>query len=248
MCKYLQSAVFLFGIGFAGSVIASGHPHWSYEGETAPQFWGKLDPSFNMCSTGKNQSPVDLQGFVESELVPLKMEYKASGNEIINNGHAIQVNYEPGSKMTAGDHSYELKQFHFHSPSENTINGKSFPLEAHFVHADGEGNLAVIAVMYEEGQASAELEKGWSKMPASAGAKESLATPFVDAAALMPADKDYYRFNGSLTTPPCSEGVLWIVMKKYGTVSKQQVEKFVATMKVPNNRPVQPLNARVVME
>ena len=247
MRKYLSAAVLILGIVSTGSVLASGQPHWSYQGDTAPQFWGNIDPAFSMCSAGKSQSPVDLKAFVESELVPLGIKYSASGKEVINNGHAIQVNYEPGSIAAVGEHSYELKQFHFHSPSENTIAGKSFPLEAHFVHADAAGNLAVIAVMYEEGPINGELEKAWKKMPVSAGGKDSLEAA-MDAAALLPADKDYYRFNGSLTTPPCSEGVLWIVMKKYGTVSREQIEKFVATMKGPNNRPVQPLNARVVME
>lgn len=163
---------------------------------------------------------------IEGDLPALKINYDKGGNEVVNNGHTIQVNYAPGSTMTAGGMSFELKQFHFHSPSENTIEGKSFPMEAHFVHADTDGNLAVIAVMFEPGKHNDELEKAWANMPMEEGRKVALADT-VDAKILLPDDHDYYRFNGSLTTPPCTEGVQWFVMKSSDSASTEQIEKFV---------------------
>jgi carbonic anhydrase len=143
--------------------------------------------------------------------------------------------------------TFELKQFHFHSPSENTINGKHFPLEAHLVHADKDGNLAVVAVMFREGAANALLAKLWEKMPGKAGDKNALRAG-VGVSQMLPAERDYYRFNGLLTTPPCSEGVWWLVIKKMATASKAQVEQFSRVIGHPNNRPVQPVNARVVLK
>jgi carbonic anhydrase len=226
---------------------AGDKPHWGYTGHEGPAHWGELSADYALCASGKNQSPVDLRGIVEGELPPLAIDYRKGGYEVVNNGHTIQVNYAPGSTLTVGGHSFELKQFHFHAPSENTIEGRSYPMEAHFVHADAQGNLAVVAVLYEAGEADAELKKVWQRMPHEAGASESLPEQ-VDAAALVSGDLDYYRFNGSLTTPPCSEGVTWIVLKTHPAVSVQQVERFAHTMHHDNNRPVQPLNARVVIQ
>lgn len=208
---------------------------------------GELAPEYATCSAGKNQSPINLTGMVEGDLPALKVNYKAGGNEVLNNGHTIQVNYAPGSTMTVGNRSFELKQFHFHSPSENTIEGHSYPMEAHFVHADKNGNLAVIAVMFKLGKHNSELEKAWARMPEENGQKHALENA-VDANILLPHDHAYYRFNGSLTTPPCSEGVNWFVMKFFDAASKEQIEKFVHFMYHDNNRPVQPVNARVVIQ
>lgn len=220
--------------------------HWGYSGEAAPENWSKLDPKFAVCGIGRNQSPIDLTGFVEAELKPLKLEYKAGASDIVNNGHTVQIDYAPGSALTVDGRRFELKQFHFHSPSENRIGGKQFPLEGHFVHADKDGNLAVVAVMFREGAANPFLAKLWEKMPAKAGEKAALPAG-LSAASLLPADRDYYRFNGSLTTPPCSEGVWWLVIKKTATVSKAQVEQFAKAVGFANNRPVQPVNARPVL-
>jgi carbonic anhydrase len=165
----------------------------------------------------------------------------------VNNGHSIQVNYNAGSTITVHGKAFELQQFHFHSPSENTIEGQSFPLEAHFVHADQKGNLAVIAVMFTSGTKNAELGKVWEQMPNRAGEKRPLPKS-INADLLLPKSRDYYRFNGSLTTPPCSEGVWWLVMKSSPTVSEEQIKKFTQTMGFPNNRPLQPINARVILK
>jgi carbonic anhydrase len=226
---------------------ASSPVHWGYSGHEGPEHWGDLDPAFALCGTGKNQSPIDLSGFVEADLAPIAFEYGAGAQGAINNGHTIQANVAPGSRITVDGHGFELKQFHFHSPSENLVDGRSFPMEAHLVHADADGNLAVVAVLFEEGEANPAVAAVWEKMPAEAGGKAALETA-ADPQGLLPADRDYYRFNGSLTTPPCSEGVWWLVMKQPVTVSKEQIAAFEAVMHHPNNRPVQPANARPVLK
>jgi len=240
----LASACLLFGsIAFAGG---HGAP-WGYTGDIGPEHWGDLDYRYIRCSTGKNQSPVNLTGMVEADLAPIEIAYGSTPVEVVNNGHTIQVNIAPGSTLTFYGQTFELKQFHFHTPSENKIDGKSFPLEAHFVHADKDGNLAVVALMFEEGDKNEVLEAFWSAMPENSDSKNKLENaPTPDK--LLPESKDYYYFNGSLTTPPCSEGVRWIVLKAAATVSKDQVEKFAHVMHHPNNRPVQPLNARKVLK
>jgi carbonic anhydrase len=206
-----------------------------------------LDPKYAICAEGKNQSPVDLAGMIKSDLKPITVNYQSGGKEIVNNGHSIQVNYHPGCTITVDGNEFELKQFHFHPPSENKIKGQSYPTEAHFVHADKKVRLAVIAVIFVFGKKHEELEKAWMHMPGSAGGKSALPKS-VDANLLLPSDHDYYRFNGSLTTPPCSEGVWWRVMKSYAAASKEQIDKFANTMQHPNNRPLQPANARPILK
>lgn len=221
--------------------------HWSYTGHESPEHWGSLDPKYSTCDKGVNQSPINLTKFIESELSPLNLSYQSGGHEVINNGHTIQVNYQPGSLLGVNGNDYELKQFHFHSPSENHINGKSYPLEAHLVHADKNGNLAVVGVMFEEGDENEALKEIWNIMPEKADSKNSLSST-VSVNDILPTNRDYYRFNGSLTTPPCSEGVLWLVMKQPITASKPQIEQFTNTIQHPNNRPLQGINARPVLK
>jgi carbonic anhydrase len=240
----LANVVTATGLCFIGAPAAA--QHWGYSGEAGPENWSKVDSKFAMCALGRNQSPIDLAGFVEAELTPLELAYKAGAAQIVNNGHTVQVNYAPGSTLTVSGRTFELKQFHFHSPSENKVAGRQFPLEGHLVHADKDGNLAVIAVMFQEGAANGLLGKLWEKMPAKAGEKADLPAG-LSAAQLLPAERDYYRFNGSLTTPPCSEGVWWLVMKKPASVSKAQVGQFAKTIGFANNRPIQPVNARPVL-
>jgi carbonic anhydrase len=227
------------GVGFA--------QHWGYSGEAGPENWSKLDAKYAMCGAGRNQSPVDLAGVVEADLKPLSFAYRPGATEIVNNGHTVQINYAAGSTVTVDGRGFELKQFHFHSPSENRIGGKQFPLEGHLVHADKEGNLAVVAVMFQQGGANPLLAKLWQTMPAKAGEKSALPAG-LRVAQMLPNNRDYYRFRGSLTTPPCSEGVWWLVLKRTATVSKAQVEQFSKTLGFANNRPVQSLNARTVLK
>lgn len=227
-------------------VVFAAAPHWEYSGEAGPAHWAKLTPEFGQCA-GSNQSPVDLSGLVEAKLAPLVLHYKAGGNTVVNNGHTVQVGYAPGSTLQLDGTRFELKQFHFHAPSENLIEGKSYPLEGHLVHVSDKGEIAVVAVMFEAGKANSALAAAWSALPAKVGEIQPLKTPLV-AEQLLPENRDYYRFSGSLTTPPCSEGVRWLVMKQPVEVSQAQIDAFKAVMHHPNNRPVQPLNGRVVLQ
>ncbi len=245
MSKVGSTAPLMAALAMAWSGTAFAQ-HWGYAGEAGPENWSKIDPKFAMCGIGRNQSPIDLRGFVESDLKPLKFAYKAGAADIVNNGHTVQIDYAAGSSLTVDGRTFELKQFHFHAPSENRIGGKQFPLEGHLVHADKDGNLAVVAVMFQEGAANPLLAKLWEKLPPKAGDKSALPAG-LSVSQLLPADRDYYRFNGSLTTPPCSEGVWWLVLKKPASASKAQVAQFSKTVGFSNNRPVQPVNARPVL-
>jgi carbonic anhydrase len=237
------AACVLFVSSFA---VAGEHEEWGYSGEDGPDHWGELKGAA-LCSAGRNQSPVDIRDMVSAKLAPLSFKYGSFASEVFNNGHTIQVAYAPGSQIAVNGHGYELKQFHFHAPSENLLGGKQFPLEAHFVHADADGNLAVIGVFFEEGTANAGLDKFWSDLPSHAGDKHPVAGK-VSAADLMPATRDYFRFSGSLTTPPCSEGVNWLVLKHPVTASAKQIEQFRTALGHTNARPVQPLNARLIVQ
>ncbi len=237
--------------------LASGHAiaeqssehksHWGYNGVNGPEHWGTLSSKYITCSAGANQSPVNLTNPIDADLTPLTMSYQAGSIQVANNGHTIQVNYHPGSTLSIDEHKFELKQFHFHSPSEHKIQGKSFPMEAHLVHADNKGHLAVVAVMFTEGAENKTLKQIWAKMPKNSDITNSL-NPAISVDGILPADRGYFRFNGSLTTPPCSEGVLWLVMKSPITASKEQIGQFTSTINHPNNRPIQPLNARAVIK
>lgn len=227
--------------------MASETPHWTYSGEEGPESWGKLAPEYSLCGSGKNQSPINLSGMIDAKLPAIKFAYTTAATEILNNGHTIQANFAPGNTLSVAGHEFQLKQVHFHAPSENLLKGKSFPMEGHMVHADKDGNLAVVAVMYKEGKDNPAIAKLWSQMPNKAGDKEALTTK-LQAAEMLPKNHDYFRFNGSLTTPPCSEGVMWLVMKTPVKAAKEQVEAFSHTLHHPNNRPVQPTNARPVLE
>jgi carbonic anhydrase len=228
------------------AAFAKSDIHWTYSGEAGPNEWARLTPEYSACD-GKNQSPINLTGFIKSDLKPIKFVYQAGGSEILNNGHTVQVNYAAGSSISVDGIQFELKQLHFHAPSENLIDGKSYPMEAHLVHADKDGNLAVIAVMIKEGHENKALSKIWSQMPKNADEKNVLSSPFA-AARLLPSRHSYYRFSGSLTTPPCTEGVRWLVMKDPISASREQVEAFSHAMHHPNNRPTQAVNSRLVLK
>ncbi|PCI59423.1 MAG: carbonic anhydrase [Gammaproteobacteria bacterium] len=229
------------------NVWAGEKAHWGYSGNTGPKNWAQLT-SENASCDGKNQSPINLTGFVEATTKPIKFNYQPkAGDEILNNGHTVQVNYQQGSSISVDGQKFALKQFHFHAPSENHINGHSFPLEMHLVHADDNGNLAVVAVMFEQGSANNELSNAWNNMPKHNGNKNTL-TPALSVKNLLPNNRDYYRFNGSLTTPPCSEGVRWLVMKDAMSASAQQISAFKAVLHEPNNRPIQAINARTILQ
>jgi len=247
MKKY--AVMMLLGGMLSGAVAgaAEHQVHWGYANNEGPEYWGSLSSKFALCDTGKNQSPIDLSGFTEAELAPLAFSYDTAVTELVNNGHTIQANYRPGSSLTVDGHTFELKQFHFHVPSENHIDGQSYPMEAHLVHADKDGNLAVVAVMFQLGEANPVVEALWQQLPLHAG-EEAEVNSTVNAETMLPESQDYYRFNGSLTTPPCTEGVWWLVMKQPVSVSQAQIDKFAEAIHHPNNRPVQALNARTVLK
>jgi carbonic anhydrase len=230
------------------SVAQESHPpHWAYSGPGDPTHWGKLDAAYSSCSTGHAQSPIDVKNAKPADLPALKIDYQAVPLNIIDNGHTIQVNYPPGSTLTVGDKTYTLKQFHFHHPAEEYINGKSFPLVAHLVHADAEGHLAVIAVLYEPGAANPLIDKLWKNLPAEKEKAQDVPSVSVQAQDLLPSDRGYYTFAGSLTTPPCSEGVAWYVLQSHATLSPEQIAVF-AKIYPKNARPIQATNGREILQ
>jgi len=220
---------------------------WGYEGDVAPTHWNTLDAQYATCGSGKNQSPVNITHTIKADLKPLQLHYSSTLAEVVNNGHTVQVNVNPGSTVSVEGETFALKQFHFHSPSENTIQGKSFPMEAHFVHANKAGQLLVIAAMFKSGNTNPALKQIWNQMPEKAGDKKLLNTKLT-AQDYLPGKLAYYRFNGSLTTPPCTEGVRWYVLKDAVTISADQASKFKHVMHHDNNRPVQTSNARVILQ
>lgn len=223
--------------------------HWAYEGEGGPQAWGKLKPEFNLCASGKRQSPIHIESSntLLGPAEPLQFNYWPSNGTVVNNGHTIQVDVDGDNAISVRGSTYRLVQFHFHHPSEERINYKTFAMVAHLVHRNAEGQLAVVAVLIEPGQASSFMQKVWTYMPLDNGDKVRMPPNLVDINEFLPKDQRYFQFMGSLTTPPCSEGVLWLVLKTPVTASREQVRMF--SQLFPNNaRPVQPVNARVVRE
>lgn len=193
---------------------------------------------------GREQSPVDLAGAQAAELPGVETDYEPSRATVVNNGHSVEVELEDGGSVRIGDTAYELVQFHFHAPSEHTIDGRSFPLEAHLVHKSADGRLAVIGLTVEEGAANAALDDALLYPPSHEGDERELADA-LDATDLLPADLRAYRYPGSLTTPPCSEGVSWLVVAEPVQLSRRQIAAF-TTLYPANARPVQPLHGRTI--
>lgn len=212
---------------------------WGYDGSHGPDHWGGVSQT---CANGVNQSPVDIEDAVPAKLSALEVSYQGKVTSLSNNGHTLQASVSGKNQLKVDGKTFTLKQFHFHTPSENLIRARQFPLEAHFVNADEQGNLAVVAVMFDTGAENAALKNLTQSLP-SEGVTANLKRPFA-VSALLPETEHYYRFNGSLTTPPCSEGVRWFVMKQPRSLSEQQ-QQVLAGMMGKNNRPVQPRNARV---
>lgn len=229
-------------MGQAGGAEAS----WGYRGKSGPDHWQYLDPAFALCANGRNQSPVDLRDFVEAELAPIEFEYTSEATEMVNNGRTIHVNFAAGSRIRLSGREFMLTEAHFRTPSEHWVDGKPFAMEAQLMHRDAEGNQAVIALLYEGGAANGAIGPLWVKLPDEAGERVPL-TPGLKAEDLLPNDRDYYRYNGSLTTPPCSEGVWWLVLKQPLSASPWQVATYAELMHHNNRRP-QPLNARPVLK
>lgn len=242
-----KSILALAGFSLCVSLAQADIKHWGYQGNEGPAQWGMLSPDYVMCERGRNQSPINIEGALDAPLTPLIVDYSAFGKNIVNNGHAIQVNFNPGNTLILDGGRFEMAQVHFHTPAENRIEGKSYPLEAHFVHADERGNLAVIGVMFTEGRANAGLAALLPRMPEAPGDPIGLNAD-IKPTDLMPKSLSYYRYSGSLTTPPCAEGVRWLILKMPVAASRAQIEAFEKIMKHETNRPIQPLNGRIVVK
>ena len=223
----------------------SDETHWSYEGATGPDKWGDLDPASKLCSLGSQQSPLDIRATIKAQLSPLQIAWAKQGDTIVNNGHTIQVNCAPGSTLTTGADKYTLRQFHFHRPSEHAIGGKSFPMEAHFVHHNDGGVLAVIGVLMTTGKPNAAFGKFVATMPTAENAQAKVDAG-IDPNGLLPAKRDYYFYEGSLTTPPCSEVVNWLLLTNPIEVAAADVASF-AKLYPMNARSVQKSNRRFVL-
>jgi carbonic anhydrase len=219
--------------------------HWSYEGVGAPAKWGDLDAANKACAVGLQQSPIDIEATVKSQLPALKLNWGKSADTIVNNGHTIQLNFSEGSTLTLGDVKYKLLQVHFHRPSEHMIGGKNFPMEAHFVHRNDAGGLAVVGVLMADGKPNPAFGKIVKTMPAAEGPAVK-ADAAIDPHAMLPHRLSYFRYSGSLTTPPCSEVVEWLLLTDPIQVSAPDVAAF-AKLYPMNARPVQKDNRRFVL-
>ena len=240
----VMGAVFMAsGIGLAGDA------HWGYLGKEGPAYWGDLSGEYSACAEGRMQSPIDFSGTTSGGGGVAVFDYGATSLDVFNNGHTVEVKVEPGNSAVLAGKTYELLQFHFHSPSEHTIGGRSAAMEVHFVHRSSEGKLAVVSVLVEVGAANDTLgvvashqltahhiEEGAERVPDET----------VNGGGLLPASSAFTAYSGSLTTPPCSEGVAWFVMKNSITASSGQIAIMQAAMPT-NARPTQPLNGRLML-
>ncbi|HTQ97645.1 MAG TPA: carbonic anhydrase family protein [Candidatus Acidoferrum sp.] len=223
-------------------------PHWSYEGDAGPKAWGTLDSSYSACAMGHSQSPINITSSKKADLPKLEFDYKTTPLNIIDNGHSIQVNYAQGSLLKIGDKTYSLKQFHFHHPSEEHVHGREYDMVAHLVHQDSSGHLAVVAVFLTKGTAAnAIIDTVWKNIPGEKEKAVDVPGESINVKDLLPDDHGYYTFSGSLTTPPCSEGVTWYVLKTPVEVSAAELGKF-AKLYPKDARPIQPLYGREVLE
>jgi carbonic anhydrase len=224
---------------------------WSYEGETGPEHWGDLNSDYTVCTSGKEQSPINIETSrvrEDENISDLVINYKPTEFSLINNGHTIQGNpLTNDNSFIVDNKEYKLAQFHFHTPSEHQFNGKNFDMELHFVNQNANNQLAVLGLMIKEGASNPYLEKAWNVIPTEETTEAVKWTEPIDLISLLPKDKDSFRYNGSLTTPPCSEAVKWMVLEEPIEMSKEQIDKF-REIFPSNHRPVQSLNEREVKE
>jgi len=245
--RLIKSALIAASLLTASSAFSAATVEWSYEGNTGPEFWGYLSPDFATCKDGNSQSPIDIVNAVDGSLAKLKFDYEPTPLDILNNGHTLEVEYEAGSSIDIGGNNYRLLQFHFHTPSEHNKASNVYPMEAHFVHVSTSGELAVVGVFIKEGSYNKELASILDNAPASKGTV-AVHGEEINALDLLPKDtSEYYHYTGSLTTPPCSEGVKWYVTDEKIEASSEQITQFQGFFEM-NARPVQPLNGRVITE
>ena len=247
MSSFSTSRVVVLAIA-AGSatgyapVAHAEEPHWSYAGKDAAAGWGDLRPEFASCKLGTMQSPIDIRGAQVAELPAIRFDYRPTPLNVVDNGHTIQVNYAAGSSIEVGGAHYELLRLHFHRPSEEKVDGHAHAMAVHLVHRNAEGQLAVVGVFLDPGGHNEMIDTVWTNLPKEKG-KTVVGNATVDAAQLLPANRGYYTFEGSLTTPPCSEGVRWFVLKTATKIGDDRIAAF-ARIYPRNARPVQPLHGR----
>lgn len=243
MLKHRFSLLFVLISLFSLSIASAQDVHFTYEGEDGPENWGTLSTDWASCGEGQAQSPINISGAIGVDLSDIEMNYQESAMNIFNNGHTIQVNYDEGSSITYNEIDYQLLQFHFHHPSEHILDGASAPMEIHFVHRSASGSLAVVGVMLMEGdEANAAYAPIFEHLPAEESEADAMGMT-INAADLIPAGSSFYTYNGSLTTPPCTEIVRWLVLAEPVTLSAEQIEAFGAIFE-NNARPTQELNTR----
>jgi carbonic anhydrase len=214
--------------------------HWGYEGAMGPDRWGDEFPT---CAKGKAQAPLNIKGPFEKALFNVAPDYKPGQLKIVNNGHTIQVNVPPGSKLRIDSKPFELLQFHFHRPSEEHIDGKPSSMVIHFVHKNDAGRLAVLGVLLKEGNENPGIKALWAHAPAKEGPEIAPEGVMFNPANLLPREYEFYSYEGSLTTPPCTEGVRFFILKSHVNVSREQVDAFPFKK---NARPIQPQNGRAI--
>lgn len=237
MNKYFLSL--MFGVGVMQAA------HWGYGEHNGPSMWGKLDPKFQICSTGMRQSPINIQANKTTESKnELHVLYGTNARDIMNNGHTVVVHFDEAGGLVYQNNKYELVQLHFHTPSETQINGKTYPMEMHLVHKDKKNNYAVLAILFEKGQNNMMLNNILSYAPIDLNKAYPMDIIYISQ--MLPKKYGYYAFSGSLTTPPCSEGVQWIVLKDTVEASQSQIDAMHAILK-DVARDVQPINDRVIL-
>jgi len=230
-------------VSYLGLTYAEGDEEWGYEGDVGPDNWGELNPNWAECGEGRAQSPIDIANATTIDLSDIQVNYGEAPLRIFNNGHTIEVKVDEGYAITYNEIDYNLLQFHFHHPSEHLIDGEAAAMELHFVHASDNGNLAVIGVLIQEGEANDNYASIFDNLPNEVSEAPDTATLSIDLESLLPVDSQFTTYNGSLTTPPCSEIVRWLVMNDPITLSAEQIDAF-AAIYAANARPAQPLNDR----
>ncbi len=234
------------GHAVPGSGAESGQ--WSYSGPNGPARWGKLEKDFATCASGQMQAPIDIPDahVRKGDLPPLLFNYKPSPLSIVDDGHTIEVSIAPDSWLTVEGRRYQLVSIEFHKPSEIKVSGKAYDMAAHFLHKDKDGHVAILAVPLAQGKENPLVKTLWTYLPLGKGKPNVVATVKINATGLLPSNKDYYAFAGSLSAPPCTENVQWYVLKTPETVSPEQIARF-AKLYPMNARPVQPLNDRDII-
>ncbi|PTT76251.1 carbonate dehydratase [Pelomonas sp. HMWF004] len=224
-------------------------PRWGYAGDVSPEHWAELAPENRLCGVGTRQSPIDIRDGIAVDLEKIGFDYRPSSFSVLDNGHTVQVNVAPGSGLTVMGRRYELRQFHFHRPSEERVNGRQFDMVAHLEHRDGQGRVAMVAVLLQRGRDDTPhpvLQAVWANLPLEKGDTQA-ALGEIDLNQLLPVDRGYYTYMGSLTTPPCTEGVLWMVMRQPVSLTLQQIDIF-ARLYPMNARPLQAGSGRLIKE